>query len=1271
MLFYVGLNNNVTCHGCSDPSGISFKLLYHIAGGTNGLFYSLLAVPQKGLDPQYICPLDSFMFMNDNHDLEAVDITSTCLGINLGLFPIHGLETHIYIFNDCKIGSLCTLLNYTDANIIAWSTFPRSLSKLSLGYFLELLPVSDSNRTGLVATFSKEYNQLKAVLPNIKVSLFDTTFKSEAIINEQQLTFYKPVKLFDKYRVKLSGRINQMVNWENIAIEVQGLFLNNPDNVPKLLCYQIAAYIDILYNRSKVEMNNAETVYNKTVSQFIKVNTTYNKYSINKKKSSEQVEQLEDEYKKVNDTLYLITESLEKASDKVKSLKEDIDNLCTIKQCPEVCIPQQICKECKKAVNIPIQGTCIVQCVKKENVTAIVGFEEAQRMKYTPKENCVTKPSCQVFTCIDITKCETIYISQEEHYIKYITETRFINTVTDCEKPCSETVVTAPLTATCCTNYTCNSTEQDVECLSQNQQCTQTREIIYSNLDEAKRDAIEILQLLDEAKRNETVIKMRLQRSKVNYNSAEKKFNESKRAYTDASLALEIATASFEAVKNKIQLAKLERVKNATPCGFAPPSFLEIKSVSFDAIIITESPTSLAVDVVIFVASQNVTVTETLYIDFNNLDASLKQGVVSIIEKLVLSQNTLSKRHSRNSVNEFAPNENEMYFRRKCIDAENIIDYIKELNDSIFAIAESTISSLSSLKDNVLELSKLINYSSSIFDEEVKIDSQKISKIINKNLTNLNSANSKESEETDELIKLMQEYVQSSQELESELGNTLYQSWQAKMEDLHNQTGSAASFPCIGFSGCLQKVVDTLNDLISDIPLSSILSDFSDAAQDLMDLALLQNYSIVSAVTNTQKIYNIASNPVITEYWCANTPKIIVHPVQYINSTENSTIKLSCKAEVEQFTSYQWKKDRVQLFGQKNSTLVLTNVTLSNNGNYSCVITNQVGSTTSFNATVEVLQFPFFLSEPNNVNEYSGNLNGAIFQCNASGYPLPGYKWYFRPKETDEFSEIHNNNQNVLVIRPPLPKDEGSYYCEAFVGNDSISSRVANLTVLHSTVVQIAQTVYLNFSYINKFEGTDIGSSGSGDILMIEEETNSYIISDSSGSGSGIGNDININITITPYTKLALERNLLNVLNTLMSFESTMIENISLNFVDPFNLAVSFTLYSHNISYSEATLSKINQLAPQAMMEWADTWQKLQELLSISGFIITDDEYEYESQPSSLEVDMLQFICPVGKEVSSANNLICGNEHISNVCVLINLLCTLVLLTTLKYLGLL
>ena len=1242
---YIGLNNNVSCHGCSNSSGITFKLLYHIADESTGLFSTLLTIPQKGIDPQYSCPLDSFVFLNSKHDLEAISILSSCLGINLGLLPIYDLQTHIYIFNECKIGSLCSILNDNDANIIVWSTFHDSLLTLKLGHFLELLPVSKSNRTGLVVTFSRNYNHFKANLPNLRISLFDTTFKSEAIISEKQVMFSDSVRIFNQYRVKLIGKINQLSNWENVAIEVQGIFTNKPGNIPELICYHIGTYIEVLYNRSQVETYNAKVVYDRAILRFMETNMTFIEHEINKNHSNYLLKQIEEEYRNMSNAVQAIAEKLENASTEVKKLQEDINNLCTITECVDICIPQQICEECQRTITVPIQGTCIYQCTKLENITIITGSEVATKWEYTPQENCVASPSCQVFTCVSNTVCETNYVSIPIEYIKYKTETRLVSTVDSCDKPCSETVVTAPVTALCCANLTCNSTEQDVECLNQNQQCAQVREMVYLNLDEADKNAAEILRSLEEAKRNESVIKLRLLRSRVNYDFAEKKFNESKRAYNDAASMLEIAAISFEEVKKRAQLTKLEKIKNSSVCGFAPPSYFEIRSARFDTTIITESPTQLAVDVVIFI-SQNVTATETLYIDFNNVNSSLKQGAITIIEKLVLSQNTVFKRHFRRQTNDFLPN-NEFYFQKRCADISNILDYIKELNASIFTIADSAISSISGLKNNVLELSNLIKYSTNISNEELTIDSQQISNIINRNLTHFNTTDIKISGEIDELVKVMQEYLLNSQELENELGNSLYQSWQVKMEDLHNQTKSAAGFQCIGFSGCLQKVVDTLNDLISDIPLNinGIQSEFSNAAQSLMDLALLQNYDIVSAVSNTKNIYEIASNPSVTDYWCASIPKIIVHPVQYINATENATIELSCKAEVDQYTSYQWKKDGIQLFNQRNSTLVLTNLTLSDSGNYSCVITNQVGSANSFNSTVEVIQFPSFLLEPEDVNEYLGNVNGAIFQCNASGFPYPGYKWYFQPKGEKGFNKVPSSDQNVLVIAPPLPKDEGSYYCEAFIGNISIQSRVATLTVLDATVIQVAQTVYLNFSYLNRIGETEVQSSGSGSELTLEENIRHYINNDFSGSGEAeIGSGMNRvrNITITPYTKVALERSFLNALNTLMSFGSTTVQNITLSFVTPFDLAISFTLYSQNINYSMASFSRTNQLVPQAMIEWENTWQNLQELFSVSGFIITDNEYEYESLPSSLNVDILQFVCPAGKEVSSANNLICG-----------------------------
>ena len=293
-----------------------------------------------------------------------------------------------------------------------------------------------------------------------------------------------------------------------------------------------------------------------------------------------------------------------------------------------------------------------------------------------------------------------------------------------------------------------------------------------------------------------------------------------------------------------------------------------------------------------------------------------------------------------------------------------------------------------------------------------------------------------------------------------------------------------------------------------------------------------------------------------------------------------------------------------------------------------------MSSVTSINSSVEVQQFPSFFLQPENIDEYIGNWNGAVSQSNATGFPYPGFRWYFQPKGSSKFIQIPGEDQNELAIVPPLPENEGSYYCEAFNEQGVLKSRIVNLTVLQSTVVQVAQTAYINFTYLSELEETITGSG-----LNITEEVTSGF------PGSGdilLGSGFNVNMTITPAIRKMLIRSLEDVLNTLISFGSTTLQNITLHVASPHTITASFTLYSTHINYPEISLSEINQLAPQARVEWITVWRRLQEVLSVSGFIITDGKYEFESDASSLRVDMLQFACPIGKEVSTINNFLCG-----------------------------
>ena len=1196
--------------------GFALKLVYHAASASTKLLSTLLFVPPKeefGLPTQFSCPVDSFMFLNGDHNLEATSMVSSCLDIYLGMFPIFGLETHVYIFDECKISPFCSALNPGDSKMLVWSVFPDTLSHINLGYFIKLLPVSNSNKTGLFATFAKHDHLFIAELLNIEVSLFDVFFHSVATINERHLEFTEDVKLFDRFYAQLSGQISQTSNWENAPINIYGEFLNTSNNFPGLLCKQIDNYIEILHNRSQTRVRNAELVYNRALSQLAAAELNLYNTEISKNRSRDLVKETEEEIDKIMLNVSTLTNDLENANDEVKSLTERIDGLCTIQQCPQVCIPGRVCEECEQPVETLIQGTCTVACTINITITEIVGYENTSRYEWVPTKVEPNFCYCYYFECTTSTPCVLTALCKRVYFSSPITEDRIIAQPSVCNRPCSEITVQAPVPAECCVNVGCSSRESEVECVQDNNNCQVIRNAVYENLAEEQRNAIIILQSLDEARANERSKRVRLMRYQTRYNRAEKLFNESMIALDLANKTLTIAEEAFNDVKFENRLDLLETVVNTSTCASAASSYFNIESVSFNTTVVTESPTAIPVDVFVFISSKNETKSERVVIDFNveRFDMSLQQAAVVIADYVIF--NRPSKRRAQKVVNASTTDENYLHFQSRCSELENIINYFDNLNISILTVAATAISSMANLSENMQELSSMIEFSSATFNKQINIDLQMIGNITNKDVADLLIRESNSTEEVDELLSLMQEHLLNSEEVAKTLDGNVFQSWQTIMEDLHNQTKSAAGFTCFGFSDCLQKVLEAINELINDIPpqnsKTDMLSKFPTASQDLIDLSLLQSYSIISAATNTQKIYNIVTNPVLNDYWCTGPPVIVAQPVKRINPRENTTIELTCGVEEEKYITYQWKKDCVQLPNQKNRTLVLTNVKLSDTGNYTCVVTNQASSVTSLNSSVEVQRPPTFFLQLENVDDYHGNWNGAIFKSNASGWPFPGFRWYFRPKGETEFTQIPDEDENELVILPPLPKDEGSYYCEAFNEQGFIRSRIANLTVLDTSVVQVAQTAYCNFSLLND----------------LEESTNFE------------DNDTN------SFSESIFKTNIVSVLSTLVSFGSTYIENVTAHHnSSSSSIAVSFTLYSQNISYLDTPLTVINQLAPQARVEWLPVWEALQTLLTSSELIVNDSKMEYTSDPSSVQFDVVQFTCPIGKDVSPINNFLCG-----------------------------
>ncbi|MCK4564700.1 MAG: PIG-L family deacetylase [Verrucomicrobia bacterium] len=89
----------------------------------------------------------------------------------------------------------------------------------------------------------------------------------------------------------------------------------------------------------------------------------------------------------------------------------------------------------------------------------------------------------------------------------------------------------------------------------------------------------------------------------------------------------------------------------------------------------------------------------------------------------------------------------------------------------------------------------------------------------------------------------------------------------------------------------------------------------------------------------------------------SDTPPTITTPPQSATAVEAGTHTFLVLANGSQPMVYQWRKGGTNLVNEISSSLTLTNLTLSDEGDYSVVVNNSFGSATSSVATLTVVEF--------------------------------------------------------------------------------------------------------------------------------------------------------------------------------------------------------------------------------------------------------------------------------------------------------------------------
>ena len=1158
---------------------------------------------------------------------------STCIDLQLGNFPIMDLQNLLYISDNCSLEGICDLIDSSsvnsDVSIYVWSVFPSSVSELRLGYFMSLLPYSD-NRFGIASVISTNTNQLLAKLFQLRIFVLGTTLTVEATIDQTGLYFTDTTNIFGSYPAVLAGYIVQTNKWNEAPMNIFGKMQTE---FTITLQQEVETYFKFFISKYQERTESSRLSLQRAQEQLSAIQNTYMNNNLLLNRSQNNYNNTLSILFIANQTAQSIQDRVDQAGEELTGIRMRIDDLCTIRTCPEQCIPTVKCKTCVTNVTTPIQGICSVTCTKFRQVKRLTGYKPVYRWGWFKVERCRSSCICWLWFCKTERRCTTVSICKRYLAMEPVYETVDEPYSTTCEEPCQKGSETDTIEARCCASVGCDGDASagnqegsgipDPNCVSMNKKCEKTRQLIFDALEAAEDNSAALLSELQEANTNVTITSLRVMRSMARLTTSEALFNQSSRALEEAQRIHQIAESAHQQVvsdNGDIQIfIDLMNTTNST-------MHIDIFNVTFNVTIITESPTILPLDVSYHVPLLNHTSTRRVNVDFQRIDLSLRNTAVTIVEGIFLADSRSRRsvkiaRQANTNGSEEQVDSNQSYFEEKCSEIKNLQEYITVLNNSVSSIADMAISTMMSVTTNTRSLANLTATSMELFSQPQSINTTTFA--MNFNVTINSTTESGVSETELELLDLLQNLGNLSGAVGQDIEVDSFRSWLLQMQNLHNRTATAAGFECFGFSDCLSIIADVTEELLIISPISivdSLLDAFPFAKTALLNIVQSTNNTIIDVSENLKVFYTVIGDLQLTNYYCAQPPVIIHQPPQRINPREGSTQQLVCNASSDFSISYKWKRDGIELINSNYSILVIEDIQLADSGNYTCEATNHIGTIETIQVSVEVQQPPEFFLEPSNIDVYLGDWNGATFQCNATAWPYPGFTWHFKSKNSDnDFVNITDEVDNEYTIEFPQPEHEGMYYCSASNEQATIQSRIVELTVLKASATQMSQKFTVNFT-LNDNETMD-------DSYFVDVANNDTM-------------DYNYYL-VNEELRNTTEQSFIELINNSVTLQSTTIRDVEAMIFDD-ELIISFSFISNDIPYPETSLDDINQLVPLALVEWANVRQELEEWITGDNLTINSSGFIYTSDPSSVVIDIVQQTCPSGREISLANNFLCG-----------------------------
>ena len=1023
MLLFILYIVRLMYNGHQLVKGASLDLLYSSAD--QGSRFSRIFSTDP--DP---CPVSTYIHYDNSIKPQWTSLYTRCIDIHVSSLIFPGLATQLMIPATTNTGP-----DSTDIVASVWSN-NRGNKSIPLGKFISF-PTSNSPGAYLEMYLTTE-ERFTGVLHQAAMSLFDTTFNTDIVLKENQLSFTAQADIFGYYSTNLTGTASLNDEWKSLVLDVDGVMNKNEENS---FVSELEEYIHGYIEMSALEAAMRRDIAGKNLEKAaMMVQAAENVVAI-KQSTYDTLSAELDQLTSQRDFWTQIKNEKEETFDNFVAIYnipqsefDAIDAICNETECGQLCQYDMEMVQCGDYADTPIYRICSQE---------VTGSVQDHTLGNTTVYICEDAEQCNTNLGVQWTTIDSIFLPfpslikqcfsacELKTRIEEAIEFETINDIKMTYVACEGDQKSVPSMALCWNNATCGAYLDEEPCLAINQECIQAKK--QATIDISGATGTGLLQLdktledYIDAYGAESAAKADVYKKTLEKEIARQELFMAMEARDSAKMVELLSISANDSVINSQDPTYTEWLNNYNSAA----NIVQLNSISFSTTASSSTPSKLLLRISYVLPYLNSTEYEKeTEVDLSDSVEMVKDKLLEFIIASVIADemNQPSKRAAETSA------ESILAIKYGCASLQWLLQYLEWLNSTLTDSHLSTTSLVQYLSEEVNTIQEQVDEALSASDDIS--DTYRISL---------------QQYQLDYLSQATESYTNMRQ---SVIDTNLHY-WILNIEQYHDGGITLADSDCFSLTDCLFAVFKESGILlnpVSSTEANNLKANLSMQYTIIESIADDSDMNIFGLQEGILSLYEFVKSIDSLGFWCSSEPIITIHPDPEVYAALGDTVTLSCEANSSLPLLYQWLKDDVLITGYNSSNLIIDGFQESDEGTYVCQAVDGITRISSLSSIVRSYQPPVITVEPLDYATYAGDESGVRFECEAESSPLPYWSWYYRGSDNDTWSLVDNATSNVFVIEKPNLSHEGWYQCEAKNEFSSTRSSPAQLLLLHASV---------------------------------------------------------------------------------------------------------------------------------------------------------------------------------------------------------------------------